>query len=161
VITASAGFAQRNVREGLTQLHEAGVVDIADVSGDRQYSLRHQDWSALLGLANAPALPFHYDWIPAYRALTQISRWLRQPGLDELSPYLRASHARTLVADVEADLRRIGVPPGLYAARGADYWEEFVEITRAVIRDARGPEWRHPAQVERPSAKSRRADSNR
>lgn len=164
VITASVGFAQRNVREGLAQLHEAGVVDVANVSDDRYYSLHHQDWAALLGLATVPDLPFHYDWIPAYRALTQIVRWLQQPGLDELSPYLRASQARTLVTEIEADLRYVGVPPGIYASLGADYWNEFVEITRAAIRHARGPN--APGangadtlrEVDLPR---RRADSNR
>lgn len=138
VITASAGFAQRNVREGLAQLHEAGVVDIVHVSDDRHYSARARDWAALLGLETTPDLPLHYDWIPAYRALTQILRWLQHPDLDELSPYLRASRARTHVTDIEADLRYIGVPPGHYAARGADFWDEFTGITQAAIRNARG-----------------------
>ncbi len=63
VITASAGFAQRNVREGLTQLHEAGVITVAELSDDRYYSTSTARWAALLGLASAPDLPFHYDWI--------------------------------------------------------------------------------------------------
>lgn len=138
VLTASAGFAQRNVREGLTQLHEAGVVEVANVSDDRYYSVHHQEWAALLGFPSAPKLPLHYDWIPAYRALTQIARWLQQPGLDELSPYLRASQARTLVAVIEADLRYVGIRPGLYVTLGAEFWKDFVELTRAVIRDACG-----------------------
>jgi len=139
VITASAGFAQRNVREGLTQLCEAGVVEVAQVSHERYYAVRSPDWAALLGFESAPALPFHYDWIPAYRALTRALRWLQQPGLDDLSPYLQASRARTLVAEIEDDLRYVGVSPGTYAAQGAAYWEEFVEILRATIRHAAGP----------------------
>jgi hypothetical protein len=137
VITASAGFAQRNVREGLTQLHEAGVIDVTHVSDDRHYSAHTSDWATLLGLPTTPDLPLHYDWIPAYRALTQILRWLQQPGLDELSPYLRASSARTLVDDIAADLRWIRVPPEVYGSRGADFWVDFVEITRAAIHSAR------------------------
>lgn len=138
VITASAAFAQRNVREGLAQLYEAGVVATVDVADDRHYSVRSKDWAALLGLSNAPDLPLHYDWIPAYRALTQFARWLKQPGLDELTPYLRASQARTLVDEIESDLRYVGVPPGVYGARGTDFWDEFVVIVRAAVRDARG-----------------------
>jgi hypothetical protein len=137
VITASAGFAQRNVREGLVQLHEAGVVDIVHVSDDRHYSTSPSHWAVLLGLGTAPQLPFHYDWIPAYRALTAILHWLEDPALDDLSPYLLASRARTFVTDIEADLRYAGVAPGLYAARGADFWEEFTGITRAAIDQAR------------------------
>ena len=138
VIAASAGFAQRNVREGLTHLFEAGVVQVVNIADDRHYATDSPDWSALLGLASARDLPVHYDWIPAYRALTRIYRWLQQPGLDELSPYLRASGARTLVTEIEADLRYVGVPPGLCASLGADFWDEFAAITRAAIRDARG-----------------------
>jgi hypothetical protein len=138
VITASAGFAQRNVREGLAQLHEAGVVDIVHVADDRFYTAHDTEWAALLGLGSAPHLPIHYDWIPAYRALTEILRWLQDPGLDDLSPYLRASRARTLVTDIEADLQYARIAPALYAVRGADFWDAFVAITQAAIRDARG-----------------------
>ena len=104
VITASAAFAQRNVREGLTRLLEAGVVNVVDIAHDRYYSVRHGDWATLFGLPAAPDLPFHSDWIPAYRALTRIVRWLEQPGLDDLSDYLRASQARTLVDELATDL---------------------------------------------------------
>jgi hypothetical protein len=138
VITASAGFAQRNVREGLTQLHEAGVIDVASVADERFYSIEFKDWATLLRLEGAPNLPFHYDWIPAFRALTKIARWLQQPGLDELTPFLRASQARTLTEELSSDLRYAGVPVEIYAAHGAEFWDEFVEITRAAIRAARG-----------------------
>jgi hypothetical protein len=138
VITASAGFAQRNVREGLTHLFEAGVLSVVEISDDRYYTVRHHDWATLLGLDGAPALPFHYDWIQAYRSLTRIARWLAEPGLDELSPYLRASQARTLLDTVEPDLRYAGVSPAVYATFGIDFWDEFVEIVRAAVRHARG-----------------------
>lgn len=137
VIATSAGFAQRNVREGLTHLSEAGVVQVVDVADDRHYATRSPDWAALLGLPSPSDLPVHYDWIQAYRALTRILRWLQQPGVEELSPYLRASQARTLVTDIEADLRYVGVPPGLFASLGADFWNEFAAITRTAIEDAR------------------------
>jgi hypothetical protein len=138
VITASAAFAQRNVREGLTQLLEAGVVNVVDIADDRYYSVRHADWATLLGLPAAPALPFHFDWIPAYRALTSIVRWLQQPGLDDLSEYLRASQARTLVDELATDLGYAGVPVGPYMALGLEFWEEFTEIVRALVRQAQG-----------------------
>lgn len=137
VITASAGFSQRNVREALMQLREAGVVDVADVSDDRYYSLHPDRWAALLGFATTPDLPLHYDWIPALRALTRISRWLDVHALDELSPYIRASKARTLMTDLDADLRYAGVSASINTAMGADYWDEFVAVTRAAIDDAR------------------------
>ena len=139
VIAASAGFAQRNVRQGLTQLHDAGVITVVDVSDDRYYSTRVDDWATLLRLDGTPDLPLHYDWIPAYRALTKIVRWLQQPGLDGLSDYLIASQARTLVSDIEPDLRYVGIRAGAFTAHGADFWPEFEAITRAAVRDARGP----------------------
>ncbi|MGI8621993.1 MAG: hypothetical protein ACR2NB_00590 [Solirubrobacteraceae bacterium] len=139
VITASAAFAQRNVREGLTQLHDAGVITGATVADDRQYSIRREDWATLLGLPSAADLPLHYDWVPVLRALTQIARWLQQPALGELTPYLLASQARTLVDAVDADLRYAGVPRPAHAARGGGFWDEFVAIVRAAILDAVGP----------------------
>ena len=139
VITASAGFAQRNVREGLTHLVESGVISVAELSDDRYYSTSTADWAALLGLASVPDLPLHYDWIPTYRALTRIVRWLQEPGLDDLSEYLLASQARTLVLEIEPDLRFIGVPLEAFGAQGADFWDDFVEISRFVAGEARRP----------------------
>jgi hypothetical protein len=138
VITASAAFAQRNVREGLTHLLEAGVINVVDIADDRYYSIRHSDWATVLALPGAPALPFHYDWIPAYRTLTRVIRWLQQPGLDELSDYLRASQARTLVDEIATDLGHAGVPIGPYLALGLDFWDQFAEIVRALVRQAQG-----------------------
>jgi hypothetical protein len=136
VIAASAGFAPRNVREGLAQLQEAGVIDIAE---DSLYSRSYDDWAKLLRLPSASSLPFHHDWIPAYRALTRILRFLQTPELETLSPYLRASQARTLVEELDADLRRTRVPPEMYAGFGADFWDAFAEIARAAIRSAHEP----------------------
>ena len=139
VIAASAGFGQRNVREGLLQLHEAGVIDVVRVADERYYSIAFQDWATLFRLGDAPNLPFHHDWIATYRALTQITRWLQQPGLDELSPFLRASQARTLVDAISPDLQYAGVTAQADAARGAAFWDAFVEITRRAVRAAQGP----------------------
>jgi hypothetical protein len=139
IVTASAGFAQRNVREGLSQLHEAGVIDVRTVSDDRQYSRSYDDWAALLRLGDPRELPLHFDWIPAYRALTRILRFLQSPGLETLSPYLRASQARTLIDEIDADLRTLRVPPEAFAGFGADFWDAFVEIARAAISHAREP----------------------
>jgi hypothetical protein len=140
VITASAAFAQRNVREGLAQLHDAGVTTVIEVSGDRYYTINHEDWAKLLQLGSASELPFHHDWIPGFRALTSLAHWLERPGLDDLSDYLLASQARTLVTEIEPDLRYVGIPLGAYNARGADFWREFVEIVRAAVRSAMGPQ---------------------
>jgi len=134
VITASAGFAQRNVREALTALLEAGVVARVDVADERFYTIDQTAWAAVLGLPTAPDLPFHEDWIPALRALTATARWVQGRDLDALSPYMRASQARTLMSNVEADLRFIGVPPAMNTAHGADYWDQFTDTVRFAVR---------------------------
>lgn len=139
-ITASAAFAQRNVREGLTHLLEAGVIDVVEISDDRQYAIHHAAWAALLGLPSAPALPLHFDWIATYRALVGIVRWLQQPAIGDLSDYLLASQARTLVDELSSDLQRAGVPVGLYPALGPDFWNEFTEVARTAVRNARRAE---------------------
>jgi hypothetical protein len=141
VIAASAGFDQRNVREGLSQLHDAGVIALVSLADERYYSIDRGAWAALLGLdGGAPSIPFHHDWIQTHRALTQIVRWLQQPGLDELPPFVRASQARTLAEELTPDLRYAGVRTTPDAAHGAAFWDDFVEITRAAIRTARGPD---------------------
>jgi hypothetical protein len=133
VIAASTGFAQRNVREGLSQLYDAGVLAVVEVSDDRHYAIRHEHWSALLLLDHPRDLPFHYDWIPAFRALAKILRWLDEPGLDELSEYMRASQARTLLDTIAMDLRYVGVPPHLHEGVGSDQWDDFVNVARVAV----------------------------
>ncbi|MDA0168443.1 hypothetical protein OJ998_05030 [Solirubrobacter taibaiensis] len=132
VISASAGFAQRNVREALAQLLEAGVVSRVDVADERFYTADQTAWAALLGMT-APELPFHEDWIPGLRALTAIGRWVQRPDFDLLSPYIRASQARTLMTEVDANLQYIGLPPQMNTARGADYWDEFTARVRFAV----------------------------
>jgi hypothetical protein len=138
VITADAAFAQRNVREGLTQLVDAGVIEVGEISDDRYYSIHPADWARLLGLPSTPDLPSHYDWIPTLRALSRIVRWLHQPEIDDLSPYLRASQARALVDQISADVQNAGVPLALFTRLGADYWDDFAAIARMLVRNARG-----------------------
>lgn len=134
VITASAGFAQRNVREALTALLEAGVVNRVDVADERFYTIDQTAWAAVLALPAAPDLPLHEDWIPAFRALSAIARWTQRPDLEDLSPYMRASQARALMSEVAADLRFVGVPPEMNTARGADYWDQFTAAVDIALR---------------------------
>lgn len=134
-ISASAGFAQRNVREGLAQLHEAGVVTFVSIGDDRHYTAKADRWAALLGIEPSD-LPQHCDWIPTLRALTAIARWLQRPGVDELSDYLRASEARTLMTDIDSDLRYAGLASGGRTSRGADYWTDFEAQVRTVVAHA-------------------------
>lgn len=140
VLAASAGFAQRNVREGLGQLHDAGVIEVAQVSDARHYTIDLQAWATLLRLDGAPALPLHYDWIPACRALVALLTFLEDPETDALSPYMRASRARTVVDAISTDLQYIGILPHLFGARGADYWPGFESIALTAVRKTKGPD---------------------
>ena len=106
VISASAAYAQRNVREGLTHLLEAGVIDVADISEDRHYSIHLTEWAAVLRLPTAADLPFHFDWITTVSlassdrplAAAAGARWTiglhaRQPGPDARRAAIKRSAA--------------------------------------------------------------------
>lgn len=150
VIAASAGFATRNVREGLAQLSEAGVVDVVTFGDERFYSLAVEAWARLLRLDGAPHVPLHHDWIPTFRALTAIARWLQQADLDGLTPYQRASRARTLIEHLRPDLSHAGIRVDLYAAHGVAFWDAFVAITRETVRRAGAPSGSEVAPVGSP-----------
>lgn len=134
LLAEDAGFAGRNVREALQHLEDAGVVRVVKRRDERYYSVDVAGWAIALGIDGARSMPFHFDWVPVFRVLTRFVRWLRQPGLDDLSPYLRASGARTLIAEVAADLDRAGVPPRPRHATGDAYWGVFVEVARQAAR---------------------------
>lgn len=131
-ITASAGFAARNVREGLSQLVDARVVDESFVGGEHWYSVDHGRWAGLLDL-QAPALPFYDDWPQLLRAVRAILLWLHDPAMSELSPYLRASAARTLVEDISPDPRYARITPQGTSATGEAYWNHFVSTVRSAV----------------------------
>lgn len=139
MIAATTGFAQRNVREGLIGLHEAGVLTRVDVADDPHYAINAAAWATLLGLERAPDLPFHHDWIPGFRTVTAILRWLDQPGLDELSAYMRGSQARTLLDAQADDLRHIGVPAHLHHGGMSEQWAGFVDVARFAARTLTKP----------------------
>lgn len=137
VLAADSGFAARNVRDGVRQLQEAGVLSAATVGADRRHWLDPSQWATLLGLAT-PDLPFHHDWIPSLRSLTALRRWLQQPGLDDLSDYMLASRARTVYDEIEGDLRSSGVPAAHSPARSEMFWDEFVATARRAVQVAAG-----------------------
>lgn len=138
LIATSAAYAPRNVREALSQLVDAGVVDVVVFDGERQYTAPTARWAPLLGL-EPPSLPFHFDWIGMFRALKAMLRWSQEPFHAELSDYMRSSQARTLLAAVVEDLRFAGVPVGGPFPAGADGMRELEQAANAAITHARGP----------------------
>lgn len=132
VLYASAGFTRQNVRESMQQLAEADVLRTTRLGSDQFFALRRADWAQLLG-TREDELPLHKDWIQTLGPLRLILRWLRRSEVEGLSEYMRASEARQLVADLEQDLRFAGITPGGGMSRGASYWDEFVDVVRAIL----------------------------
>jgi hypothetical protein len=132
VLYASAGFTRQNVRESLQQLADADVVRTTRLGPDQFYALSRTDWAQLLD-SREDELPRHNDWIQTLGSLRLILRWLRRTDVEELSEYMRASEARQLIAELEDDLRFAGIAPGGGTSRGASYWDEFVDVVRALL----------------------------
>jgi hypothetical protein len=82
-------------------------------------------WGQFLGFQQN-RWPTYRDWPRLLGAVRQISRWLHDPALDELTPYMLASNARTLIEQLEPDLAPAGVPPAP-ALQGEGYWDTFVD----------------------------------
>lgn len=132
VLHASAGFSRQNVREGLHQLQDSGVVLASGAGSDQSFTLQRADWARLLGVG-PEQLPAHHDWIQALGALREIMRWLADPRIEAMSEYMRASEARALIGRLEPDLRYAGVAVGGQTANGAEYWDEFERTVRALL----------------------------
>jgi hypothetical protein len=132
VLYASAGFTRQNVRESLQQLAEADVLKATRLQSDQFFALRPADWARLLDIRDGD-LPLHKEWIQTLGPLRLILRWLRRSEVEGLSEYMRASEARQLIADLEQDLRFAGITPGGGMSRGASYWDEFVDVVRALL----------------------------
>ena len=134
VLNATSGFADRNVREGLGALTDAGAVQATVIGGTRYYAMNPESWSE----ARGPGHPRHFDWIPALRAAGELMRWLDDPAHTGLSDYLTASAARQLVDRLEPDLRFAGIPTYGHTARGAAYGDDFERTVRGLVAALRG-----------------------
>jgi len=132
-IAEHAGYAKRNVSETLNAFADAGVVLVYDVGNEYRYALNVLGWSELLSL-KAGAWPQHRDWLHLLQALRLLIRWLDDPRLDELSPYMLASEARRLAATIEADLNLAGISTASIPQReGEHYWDTFVQTVEAAL----------------------------
>jgi DNA-binding transcriptional ArsR family regulator len=125
-VAEAAGYAKRNVNETLASLVAARVVTAYELGNERRYYLDRERWSEFL--RQQGGWPTYRDWPRLLGALRQLSRWLHEPSLDHLTPYMRASNARTLMEQLEPDLAAAGIQPsGATKREGEQYWEEFVE----------------------------------
>lgn len=136
VLTTAAGFADRNVRDALAQLADAGTVQVVIVGGERHYAIDKAAWEGLLHV-DEDRRARHYDWVQALRAATAIVRWLRRRDLDGLSDYLLASEARTLLDTVTPDLHYAGIPLIAPHGRGLGHWNAFDRAVRMAVTQIR------------------------
>jgi DNA-binding transcriptional ArsR family regulator len=132
-IAESAGYAKRNVSETLSALADAGILLMYDLGNEHRYALDPLGWNDLLGLS-AETRPTHRDWVHLLRALRRLSRWLGDSWLDGLTPYMVASEARELVAEIEADLNMAGIATAAAAGvTSEDFWSTFTDIVERVL----------------------------
>ncbi|HEX3238510.1 MAG TPA: hypothetical protein VHR18_00050 [Solirubrobacterales bacterium] len=127
-IAASTAYAKRNAQEALNSLQAAGVLSASELRNDLRFDIPRQRWMQLLDLDE---IPRHVDWPQLFAAYRLFLRWLWDPRHEQLSEYMLASEARTLVEEVEPDLRFAGVP--INAGRGAGgptYLDDFAEQLR-------------------------------
>ncbi len=136
VISASAAYAKRNVHEALTTLHLADVIDAVTVGNEQRYSIDRVRWATLLGLT-VDGLPSERDWPQLFHALRVLVRWLEDDGHDTLSEYMLASEAPCVADQIVPELRYAGVRVPLDGHPGAEYWQDFVELTSAAVATLR------------------------
>lgn len=102
------------------EVAEPGVAD-----NERRYYLDRAMWGQFLRF-QPNSWPTYRDWPRLLGALRHVSRWLHDPSLDELTPYMLASGARALLELLEPDLAPAGVPPAPGSApQGEHYWDTF------------------------------------
>jgi hypothetical protein len=132
VAAESSAFAKRNVYETLESLVSGGFVTAFTRGGEHRYYLDRSRWAGLFEL-DEHAFPRHRDWPQLLRAVRRLARWIEREDLDELSDYLLASEARTLVGEIREDLLFAGVAVSDSRVQGAGYWPVFVEAVRAML----------------------------
>ena len=108
------------------------MIDAVTVGNEQRYGIDRERWATLLGLAE-DGLPGERDWPQLFHALRMLFRWLEDEQHDELTDYMLASEARTLADEIVPELRSAGVRVPLDGRPGAEYWQDFVELTRAAL----------------------------
>lgn len=137
-IAQDSAYASRNIRDTLRSMVAAGVVMTSQRGKTRSYGVERSRWCRFLGISETD-IPTYVSWVPLLRLLTKIHLWLETDGLAHESEYILASEARHLMDELERDLQAAGAPPsGGRRALGSDYWPEFVEGVRELVRGLEG-----------------------
>jgi len=127
-IADAAAYAKRNINDTLTALVASRVVTTYEHGNERRYYLDRAMWGQFLRF-EPTGWPTYRDWPRLLGAARQLSRWLHDAALEDQSPYMLASRARTLMERLEPDLAPVGVlsaSPGP-ALQGEGYWDTFAE----------------------------------
>jgi hypothetical protein len=129
-LAASTGYNKRNVQEGLSSLRAAGVVVSWEVGNEQRFEVSREGWSRFLSI---DILPQHVDWPQLFTAYRLLLRWLTDPANQNLSEYMLASTARTLVEEVSPDLRFAGIAFDIDGrVNESTYLESFAERLRTL-----------------------------
>lgn len=132
-IADAAGYAKRNVNETLGSLVASRLVTVYEHGNERRYYLDRGLWGQLLRF-QPESWPTYRDWPRLLGALRRLFRWLHDPTLDQLTPYMLASNARTVMEQLEPDLVLAGVAsPSASVPPGQHYWGAFVERVEAAL----------------------------
>jgi hypothetical protein len=129
-VADAAAYAKRNVNDTLTSLVASRIVNAYELGNERRYSLDRFRWGEFLHFQQN-GWPTYRDWPRLLGGFRRLSRWLNDPTLDQLTPYMLASNARTLMAELDSDLA-VAEPLTVRApaTQGEEYWQTFVELTQ-------------------------------
>ncbi len=135
-LATSAGFAKRNINETLAALTASGAVAMYVLGNERRYTVNRSTWGELLDL-KAESWPTRHEWSRSLLALRRLARWIESPELDQLSGYMLASKARTLVEALEPDLNFAGIFFNGARPTGEGYWNYFADNVRQILSTVR------------------------
>lgn len=131
-IAEAAGYAKRNVHEALNALVAAGWIELVIRGNERVYGIDRERWHNALWIEDRP-YPSYRDWTHALQGVTELHRWLHDPATNTLTPYMRASEARRLMAQVEPSFAHAGIPLSQRQAEGTAYWDVFVDAVEQIL----------------------------
>ncbi len=103
---ASTAYTKRNAQEAAASLTAAGFVTAWTVGNENQFEVAPDRWAGFLGVAH---LPGSEDWPQIFRAFRRILRRLDEIADQDLSDYMFSSRARTLLEEIQPDLRFAGL----------------------------------------------------
>jgi hypothetical protein len=133
MVADAAGYAKRNISDTLAALAGSRLVTSYERGNENRYYINRAAWGQLFEF-RPDTWPTYRDWPRLLRVLRLLARWLEQPGLDDLTPYMRASEARTLMAELEPELAIAGIAiPSSVTLEGEQFWNSFAETIQATL----------------------------